>query len=137
MSDKISHGDEIIYGTLSTYPEDIFLAKQQLQRDPMNEELAKHLAERIGIKPEDLNTSKRETYNEYSRSPSFQSRTDYYKTYKSSPQKGNVFDNPNRYDGGGGGKGRQRKYKKRTHTKKYKNSNTRRKSMTKSMKKYV
>jgi len=132
MSDKISHGDEIIYGTLSTYPEDTFLAKQQLQRDPMNQELAKRLAERLGIKSEDLNTSKSETYNEYSRSPSFQSRTDYYKTYKSSPQKGNVFDNPNRYEEGG--KKHQKKYKKRTHTKKYKKSKTRRR---KSMKKYV
>lgn len=127
MSNEISHG------SLSTYPEDTFLAKQQLQRDPMNQELAKRLAERLGIKSEDLNTSESETYNEYSRSPSFRSGHDYYKTYDSSrSHKGNVFDNPKRYEEGG--KKHQKKYKKRTHTKKYKKSKTRRR---KSMKKYV
>ena len=128
MSDKISHG------TLSTIPEDIFLAKQKLRRDPMNKELAEHLARHLGIKPEELDdilTSTTKTpYTADSQSPSFQSKTDYYKTYKSSPQKGNIFNNPLRYEELGGKK-RQRKYKKRTHTKKYKKSKTRRKSMKK------
>ena len=135
MSDKISHG------TLSTIPEDIFDAKQQLtrklKREPTNEELA----QKLDITPKDLNDilKMKTEYNENSLSPSFQSGADVY--YGSPLQKNTrkvpLFDNPLRYEEGG--KKRQRKYKKRTHTKKYKKSKTRRKSnkKSKSMKKNI